>query len=68
MEPVYGGKFPTFNYAYQYRDHLGNIRLTYADSDKNGEINASTEIIEEHNYYPFGIKHKGYNSNVRGTI
>jgi len=27
---------------------------------KSGEL----EIIEENNYYPFGLKHKGYNNNV----
>lgn len=51
-------------YVYQYKDHLGNVRLTYADSDGNGSINAATEIIEESNYYPFGLKHKGYNNIV----
>ena len=25
-------------------------------------ITANTEIIEESNYYPFGLKHKGYNN------
>lgn len=53
-----------YNYIYQFKDHLGNIRLTYADSDNNGSINSSTEIIEENNYYPFGLKHKGYNELV----
>ena len=52
-----------FKYVYQYKDHLGNIRLSYSDSDNNGTISQS-EIIEENNYYPFGLKHKGYNSNV----
>ncbi len=51
-------------YVYQYKDHLGNIRLTYADSDGNGSIDSSTEIIEENNYYPFGLEHKGYNNVV----
>jgi RHS repeat-associated protein len=50
-----------FNYVYQYTDHLGNIRLSYTDANSNGAIVAS-EIIEENNYYPFGLKHKGYNS------
>ncbi|UOB16279.1 hypothetical protein [Abyssalbus ytuae] len=54
-------------YVYQYKDHLGNIRLSYSDTDNNGSINASTEIIEENNYYPFGLKHKGYNSNINGV-
>ncbi|WP_298900678.1 DUF6443 domain-containing protein [uncultured Psychroserpens sp.] len=54
----------SFNYIYQYKDHLGNIRLTYADSDGNGSINPNLEIIEENNYYPFGLKHKGYNDVV----
>lgn len=56
-------------YTYQYKDHLGNVRLTYRDgyknhpteeNPKNGTIEV-TEIIEENNYYPFGLKHKGYN-------
>jgi len=41
-------------YVYQYKDHLGNIRLSYSDNVlKNGTI-AQNEIIEENNYYPFG--------------
>ena len=54
----------SFSYVYQYKDHLGNVRLSYTDNDGNGIIDASTEIIEESNYYPFGLKHKGYNGNV----
>nr|WP_315202945.1 DUF6443 domain-containing protein [uncultured Flavobacterium sp.] len=42
-----------FDYIYQYKDHLGNIRLSY---DKN------LKIVEENNYYPFGLKQKGYNN------
>lgn len=49
-----------FSYIYQYKDHLGNVRLSYGDNDNNGTVN-SAEIIEENNYYPFGLKHKGYN-------
>ncbi len=47
--------------VYQYKDHLGNVRLSYADTNNDGTIDASIEIIEESNYYPFGLKHKGYN-------
>lgn len=49
-------------------DHLGNIRLSYSDANNNGSIEVTsdpltTEIVEENNYYPFGLKHKGYNGN-----
>lgn len=53
-----------YRYAYQYKDHLGNIRLTYADTDGNGSINPSSEILSEKNYYPFGLQHKGYNNTI----
>ncbi|WP_281921060.1 RHS repeat domain-containing protein [Flavobacterium collinsii] len=44
-------------YVYQYKDHLGNVRLSYAKNPATQVL----EIIEENNYYPFGLKHKGYN-------
>nr|WP_321232926.1 DUF6443 domain-containing protein [uncultured Psychroserpens sp.] len=55
-----------FDYTYQYKDHLGNIRLAYNDSNSDGSISTS-EIIEENNYYPFGLKHKGYNNVINGA-
>lgn len=58
--------FADNRYTYNYTDHLGNVRLSYADSNKNGVIDPSTEIIEENNYYPFGLKHEGYN-NLAGN-
>lgn len=48
----------SFKYVFQYKDHLGNVRLSY---DKN------LQIIEENNYYPFGLKHNGYNPNTTST-
>jgi RHS repeat-associated protein len=54
-----------FSYIYQYKDHLGNNRLSYSDSNDDGQVTAS-EIIEEDNYYPFGLKHNGYNSVING--
>jgi len=51
-------------------DHLGNVRLSYTDNNNDGVIQtdgANTEIIEESNYYPFGLKHKGYN-NVTNSL
>ncbi|MEP0262315.1 RHS repeat-associated core domain-containing protein, partial [Dokdonia sp.] len=51
-------------YAFNYTDHLGNVRLTYADSDGDGTIDPTTEIISEKNYYPFGLQQQGYNDVV----
>ncbi|RNA60991.1 RHS repeat-associated core domain-containing protein [Chryseobacterium nematophagum] len=42
-------------YIYNYADHLGNVRLSYFN---NG---SGVEVLEENNYYPFGLKHEGYN-------
>jgi RHS repeat-associated protein len=50
--------FENNKYIYSYTDHLGNVRLSYT---KNG---SGTEIIEENNFYPFGLKHQGYNAQI----
>jgi RHS repeat-associated protein len=47
----------SYSYVFNYTDHLGNVRLSYT---KNPSTNALT-ILEESNYYPFGLKHNGYN-------
>jgi RHS repeat-associated protein len=62
-----GTSYSSYSYVFQYKDHLGNVRLSYSDADLNGAINPATEIIEENNYYPFGLEHKGYNNVVNGT-
>ncbi|MFK7750390.1 MAG: RHS repeat domain-containing protein [Kordia sp.] len=66
FDPSKPEKITGFNYTYQYKDHLGNIRLSYEDIDGNGNIKPETEIKEENHYYPFGLKHKGYNANQVG--
>jgi RHS repeat-associated protein len=53
----------TFNYVFQYKDHLGNARVSYT---KNATT-ANLDIIEESHFYPFGLKHSGYNTNVLTT-
>jgi RHS repeat-associated protein len=68
VEQESAGKVPVFAYAYQYKDHLGNIRLTYMDVNQNNKATTNLEIIEENNYYPFGLKHKGYNDVVSANV
>jgi RHS repeat-associated protein len=48
--------FEKNKYIYNYIDHLGNVRLSYFN---NG---MGLEVVEENNYYPFGLKHSSYNS------
>lgn len=51
--------FENNKYIYSYTDHLGNVRLSYS---KNA--NGSAEVLEENNFYPFGLKHEGYNAQI----
>ncbi|WP_428232718.1 RHS repeat domain-containing protein [Flavobacterium sp.] len=59
--PTAEGYFDNINqkYVFQYKDHLGNVRVSYA---KNPITNV-LEIVEENNYYPFGLKHERYNTD-----
>lgn len=47
--------FNNNSYIYQYRDQAQNIRLSFTRQ------NTVAVPIEENNYYPFGLKHTGYN-------
>ncbi|WP_068597382.1 RHS repeat domain-containing protein [Vaginella massiliensis] len=53
----------TFHYVYNYADHLGNVRVSYA-WDERGKL----EILEENHYYPFGLKHRGYTDLVQVPV
>ncbi|WP_390456496.1 RHS repeat domain-containing protein, partial [Chryseobacterium sp. Alg-005] len=66
-------------YIYNFTDHLGNVRLSYTDTNKDGIIQPRQykvlqctgsgwsqmcidywkpgEIVENNNYYPFGMLH-----------
>ncbi len=46
----------SYSYVFNYTDHLGNTRLSYT-KDTTGSL----KILEENNYYPFGLKHNNYN-------
>lgn len=48
--------FDRISYIYDYKDHLGNVRLSYSVADGGGIF-----ILKENNYYPFGLQHEGYN-------
>ena len=50
-----------FNYVFNYTDHLGNVRLSYAQDPKGG----ATRIMEENHYYPFGLKHTNYDNGTQ---
>jgi len=48
----------TFNFQLNYKDHLGNNRLSYTFDPKTEQV----KILEENHYYPFGLKHGNYNA------
>ena len=50
-----------YKYVYLYKDHLGNTRLSYTLHPRTGKLT----ILEENNYYPFGLKHGGYNTTKK---
>ena len=43
--------FENNTYIYHYTDHLGNVRLSYFKNTNN-----SAEVLEENNFYPYGMK------------
>ena len=51
--------FYSLNYVFNYTDHLGNVRLSYAQES------GALKILEENNYYPFGLKHTRNNVNSK---
>jgi RHS repeat-associated protein len=57
VPPPPGGQ-SRYTYVFNYTDHLGNIRLSYAEDPSDGV----TKILEENHYYPFGLKHNGYSA------
>lgn len=54
----------TYDYVFNYIDHLGNIRLSYAKDPSSGAL----KIMEENHYYPFGLKHQKYTNPLPKEI
>jgi RHS repeat-associated protein len=50
----------SYDYVFNYTDHLGNIRVSYGVDPSTGGV----KIMEQNHYYPFGLKHTNYNSDV----
>ncbi|WP_374463963.1 DUF6443 domain-containing protein [Chryseobacterium sp.] len=50
--------FAENRYIYNYKDHLGNTRITFAKSNAG-----VLESIDTNNYYPFGLNHIGGSSS-----
>lgn len=48
--------FEENRYIYQYKDHLGNTRVSFTRNSAG-----APEILETNNYYPFGLNHTGGN-------
>jgi len=42
-------------YIYQYKDHLGNVRLSYSKNSSTGVL----EKLDKNDYYPFGLNFIG---------
>ena len=43
---------------------MGNVRVSYTKDPLDG----LTKIVEENNYYPFGLKHSGYNNDTKAFV
>lgn len=43
--------FENYKYIYQYKDHLGNVRLSYSYNSSEDKIDNE----DTNNYYPFGL-------------
>jgi len=51
-------------YIYQYKDQVGNIRLSYAKNAISNEV----EVVDRNDYYPFGLNfHEGAEFSVTGS-
>lgn len=54
--------FKENKYIYQYKDHLGNTRVSYAWNTTTNSI----DVLDKNDYYPFGMNH--LNSNAGSFV
>ncbi|MDL2141670.1 DUF6443 domain-containing protein [Flavobacterium tructae] len=57
VKSTVSGEVTAYNYVFNYTDHLGNVRVSYTLDPADNAV----KIMEENHYYPFGLKHNGYN-------
>ncbi|MEC4050176.1 RHS repeat-associated core domain-containing protein [Flavobacterium sp. SUN046] len=57
------GTTNSYNYVFTYKDHLGNVRVSYGFGSTSSNPNGATYILQESNYYPFGLQHSNYNTD-----
>ncbi|RYY10638.1 MAG: type IV secretion protein Rhs, partial [Chitinophagaceae bacterium] len=51
----------TYNYVFTFKDNIGNKRLSYGMDPSENVL----KIMEDNAYYPFGMRHTGYNWTYR---
>ncbi|WP_273445812.1 hypothetical protein [Neolewinella agarilytica] len=47
---------------YYHKDHLGNVRLAFTDRNEDGKVELlgeTSEITQQNDYYPFGLRQEG---------
>lgn len=56
-----------FAYEYIIKDHLGNMRVVFADINNDSFI-SSNEVMQRNDYYAFGMLHKNAQSNLSSSL
>ena len=52
--------YNNFQYEFEYRDHLGNLRLSYRDTTSGSPtIREAAVVSQTADYMPFGVEHFG---------
>jgi RHS repeat-associated protein len=57
------GSNVAYTFEYQIHDHLGNVRVSFSDSNNDGVL-AAGEITQVSDYYPFGRESTSYVSST----